>query len=277
MSIEGPISVNYHLYKPCNYQCQFCFATFADIEGSLDLGSQHRLLCRLREAGCEKINFAGGEPTLYRGLGELLHAARDLGFVTAIITNGARLAPLLNSHSHDLDWVGLSVDSADEEVQASLGRGRGDHVATSHRLALAVRDAGIKLKLNTVVTARTWQEDMRPLIRALRPHRWKVFQVLPVGGQNDNKVEPLLISPTQFASFVARHADLPASLAPVVEDNAAMTGSYAMIDPLGRFFSNVAGHHTYSRPILDVGVATALQESRFMPHRLVRRGGVYAW
>ena len=123
MSIEGPISVNYHLYKPCNYQCQFCFATFADIEGSLDLGSQHRLLCRLREAGCEKINFAGGEPTLYRGLGELLHAARDLGFVTAIITNGARLAPLLNSHSHDLDWVGLSVDSADEEVQASLGRG----------------------------------------------------------------------------------------------------------------------------------------------------------
>lgn len=119
--------------------------------------------------------------------------------------------------------------------------------------------------------------DMRPLIRALRPHRWKVFQVLPVGGQNDGKVESLLIAPDQFAGFVARHADLPAPFTPIVEGNDAMTGSYAMIDPLGRFFSNVAGHHTYSRPILDVGVATALQESRFMPHRLVRRGGVYAW
>lgn len=277
MPIEGPISVNYHLYKPCNYHCQFCFATFADVDGALGLASQHRILRLLREAGCEKINFAGGEPTLYPGLGELLHAARDLGFVTAIITNGARLAPLLKSHSDDLDWVGLSVDSADEGVQASLGRGRGDHVAACRRLALAVHDAHIKLKLNTVVTARTWQEDMRPLIRDLRPLRWKVFQVLPVGGQNDTKVEPLLISPDQFASFVARHADLPAPLAPVVEDNTAMTGSYAMIDPLGRFYSNVAGHHTYSRPILEVGVATALQESRFMPHRLVRRGGVYAW
>lgn len=277
MPIKGPISVNYHLYKPCNYHCQFCFATFTDIEGSLDLAAQRRLLVCLREAGCEKINFAGGEPTLYRGLGELLHAARDLGFVTAIITNGARLGPLLDDHADDLDWVGLSIDSADEGVQASLGRGRGNHVAASRRLALAVRDAGIKLKLNTVVTARTWQEDMRPLIRELRPHRWKVFQVLPVGGQNDRKVESLLVTADQFAGFVARHADLPAPFTPIVEDNAAMTGSYAMIDPLGRFFSNITGHHTYSRPILDVGVATALQESRFMPHRLVRRGGVYAW
>ena len=277
MSIEGPISVNYHLYKPCNYRCHFCFATFADIEGSLDLGAQQRLLCRLRESGCEKINFAGGEPTLYRGLGELLHAARELGFVTAVITNGARLAPLLDSHAGDLDWVGISVDSADERVQASLGRGRGGHVAESCRLAGAVGGAGIKLKLNTVVTARTWQEDMRPLIRALQPQRWKVFQVLAVGGQNDEKVAPLLVSSAQFGDFVARHADLPAPWSPVVEDNDAMTGSYAMIDPLGRFFSNVAGHHTYSRPILDVGVATALRESMFAPQRLVRRGGVYAW
>lgn len=277
MSVDGPISVNYHLYKPCNYHCQFCFATFNDIAGALALPEQVELLRRLRAAGCEKINFAGGEPTLYAGLGALLEEARALGFVTAIISNGARLAPLLERHAGALDWVGLSVDSADEAIQASLGRGRGDHVARTRRLVVQVRDAGIKLKLNTVVTALSWQEDMRPLIRELMPRRWKVFQVLPVGGQNDGKVEPLCISAEQFRVFVERHADLPAGLAPVVEDNDAMTGSYAMIDPLGRFFSNVAGHHTYSRPILEVGVETALQESRFVARRLVRRGGVYAW
>ncbi len=277
MSIEGPISVNYHLYRPCNYHCQFCFATFNDVAGSLDLPAQRTLLRRLREAGCEKINFAGGEPTLYRGLGELLREARALGFVTSIITNGARLAELLADDADAIDWVGLSIDSADESTQARLGRGRGDHVARSRRLAAAVHDAGIKLKLNTVVTALTWHEDMRPLVRELAPLRWKVFQVLPVGGQNEGKVEPLLITAAQFAEFVGRHADLPPRLAPVVEDNAAMTGSYAMIDPLGRFFSNVSGQHTYSRPILEVGVTTALAQSHFMPHRLVRRGGVYAW
>lgn len=25
-------SVNYHLWKPCNMRCEFCFATFLDIE-----------------------------------------------------------------------------------------------------------------------------------------------------------------------------------------------------------------------------------------------------
>jgi radical S-adenosyl methionine domain-containing protein 2 len=275
--IDGPISVNYHMYKPCNYRCQFCFATFADVEGALGLADQRALLRRLREAGCEKINFAGGEPTLYRGLGELLREARALGFVTSVITNGARLGALLQTHADTLDWVGLSVDSADEAVQARLGRGNGDHVARSRRLAVGVREAGIKLKLNTVVTALTWEEDMRTLVREMSPRRWKVFQVLPVGGQNDGAIAALRITEEQFARFAARHADLPPPLTPVVEDNEAMTGSYAMIDPLGRFFSNVAGYHVYSRPILEIGVASALQESRFMPHRLVRRGGVYAW
>lgn len=30
-----PVSVNFHLYKPCNYRCRFCFATFRDVDGHL--------------------------------------------------------------------------------------------------------------------------------------------------------------------------------------------------------------------------------------------------
>ncbi|WP_434419673.1 hypothetical protein [Nannocystis pusilla] len=64
---------------------------------------------------------------------------------------------------------------------------------------------------------------------------------------------------------------------PVAEDNAAMTDSYAMLDPLGRFYGNHGGRHLYSAPILEVGVQTALRQSRFSPVRLVARGGKYAW
>ena len=38
------------------------------------------------------------------------------------------------------------------------------------------------------------------------------------------------------------------------ESNELMRGSYVMVDPAGRFFDNVEGGHTYSRPILEVGV-----------------------
>lgn len=274
----APIAVNFHLYKPCNYRCRFCFATYRDIDGHLPLPDAQRLLQLLREAGCEKLNFAGGEPTLHPHIGELVAEAKRLGFVTTLITNGARLGRLLDAHAHQIDWVGLSVDSGDEDVQAQLGRGRGGHVARSSALAARVHALGLGLKLNSVVTALNWQEDMRWLVRELRPARWKVFQVLAIAGQNDGEVEPLLITRDQFRAFVERHRALEAEgLGPVAEDNDAMTDSYAMIDPLGRFYGNHGGRYVYSRSILEAGVTTALAEVDFEVQRLVARGGLYLW
>ncbi len=272
------VAVNFHLYKPCNYRCRFCFATFRDLRGQLSLEHALTLLRLLREAGCEKLNFAGGEPSLHPHIGPLLAESRRLGLVTSIISNGARLTQLLAAHAGDLDWVGLSVDSADEAVQAALGRGTGGHIARSLVHADEIRARGLRLKLNTVVTALNWREDMSGFVRRVQPERWKVFQVLPVGGQNDGAVEDLLIDAGRFQAFVERHASLAAEgIAPIAEDNDAMTASYAMIDPLGRLFDNSAGHHTYSAPIHEVGVARAFRQIRFSLARLVARGGKYAW
>ncbi len=273
-----PISINYHLFKPCDARCRFCFATFRDVQGQLPVEDAHRLIDILRAAGGQKLNFAGGEPTLHPNIGPLLAHAKAAGFVTSIVTNGSRLMRLLERHPGVLDWVGLSIDSSNEATQAALGRGRGDHVARVLGLAELCRKEGVRLKLNTVVTALTWQEDMSPLIRRIRPERWKVFQVLPVAGQNDGEVEELLISRAQFEAFLAQHAPLEAEgFPPIAEDNDAMTGSYVMVDPLGRFFSNATGTHTYSEPILEVGVQAALAQVRFSPEKFEARGGRYAW
>ena len=32
---DRPISLNFHLHKPCNARCRFCFATFRDVDGQL--------------------------------------------------------------------------------------------------------------------------------------------------------------------------------------------------------------------------------------------------
>ena len=142
------------------------------------------------------------------------------------------------------------------------------------------RSTGLRaaIKLNTVVTSLTAHEDMSDFVRAVAPERWKIFQVLPVEGQNDGSVEPLLIDDAAFRAFVARHARLEADGVTLVpEDNDGMTDSYAMIDPLGRFYGNHRGRYVYSRPILEVGVREALGQVNFEVKRLIQRGGLYTW
>ncbi|MCE7973510.1 MAG: hypothetical protein DYG92_04175 [Leptolyngbya sp. PLA1] len=62
-----PPAVNLHFWKPCNYRCKFCFATFDDdaalktVRGGLGRDECIRLLRLLRQAGTEKINFVGGD------------------------------------------------------------------------------------------------------------------------------------------------------------------------------------------------------------------------
>jgi radical S-adenosyl methionine domain-containing protein 2 len=43
---------------------------------------------------------------------------------------------------------------------------------------------GIKFKLNSVINAYNWKEDMNGLVNELNPFRWKVFQVLVIEGEN---------------------------------------------------------------------------------------------
>lgn len=271
-------SVNFHILRSCDARCGFCFATFRDVRGRLERGAALRLISLLRENGAAKITFAGGEPTLHPDLELYVRRAKELGFVTGVVTNGRRLSPLLERAAEVLDWVGLSIDSASESVQARLGRGTGDHVARTAALADKCRDAEVRVKVNTVVTALTWREDMSALVRRLAPDRWKVFQVLLVEGQNDGRVEPLLISRAEFQSFVERHRHLQGEgVALVAEDNDAMTDSYVMIDPLGRFYGDTGQRHRVGRPILEVGVDAALADVGFRFEKLRARGGLYDW
>jgi radical S-adenosyl methionine domain-containing protein 2 len=273
-----PPAANFHINRLCNYTCRFCFATFRDVPGSLSLNEALRLQELLARSGIEKLNYAGGEPTLHPHLVDMALHARSLGMTTSLVTNGARLGALLVQHGAFVDWVGLSVDSASEDTEQRLGRGRGGHVRRCLALAEQCRAVGIRLKLNTVVSRENMDESLHGLLRQMRPERWKVFQVLPIFGQNDGSVEPLLISQEEFVTFLERHADLVGEgLGPVAEDNTAMTNSYLMIDPEGRCFGNGQGIHTYSRPILEVGLETALSSVGFSSARFEDRGGRYAW
>lgn len=271
-------AVNFHVWKACNARCTFCFATFRDVDRALPVNDALRVIDALAEHGCRKLNFAGGEPTLHPHIAALVRHAASLGLTTSMVTNGKRLQTLLDQVGSELHWCALSVDAGDPVLQQAIGRGDLHYVARAIHLAKQCKSHGTRVKLNTVVCRANLNDRMHEVVRAIAPERWKVFQVLAVAGQNDGAVEPTLISSEEFRTWLARHRDLESEGFPmVVEDNDAMTDSYVMIDPAGRFYGNSDGQHGTSQPILQVGVTAALRQSGFRFERLVDRGGLYGW
>ena len=119
---------------------------------------------------------------------------------------------------------------------------------------------GIRLKVNTVVNRHNVDEDFRSFIRATGPERWKIFQALPVEGQNDLHFDDFAITqdierkgddgvrslrgpePVDRGGTAGRHHRGPR------EQRGDDAGSYLMIDPRGCFFDNTKGELTYSSP-----------------------------
>lgn len=280
MTSHSPLaSINLHINRDCDAACRFCYATFRDTRRArIPTEEAQEILTRLRGEGRQKVNFAGGEPTLHRGLPDMIEHAKHLGFTTSVVTNGSRMAPVLDRCGDALDWVVLSVDSASEETEMALGRSNGTHIDRAVSLAQKARAHGCRVKLNTVVSALNVEEDLTDLVLRLRPDRWKILQVMPVAGQNDLASEALEISRTSFDRFVARHAPLASqACVHVPEPVDVIRGSYLMVGPDGRFFDSTSGRHRYSDRIVEVGVETALQQVAFSPVALAKRGGLYDW
>ncbi len=274
-------TVNFHFIKSCNFRCDYCYATFADLAGrpllpDVRLFELTRQLAR-RHA---KITLVGGEPTLYPRLPDLLAAATSEGALTNIVTNGSRIdAAWLRANAANLDFLTISIDSASADTHRALGRSSrsGKTVPVEHYVELAntAGTLGITMKVNTVVTTRNGDEEMADLVRALAPERWKILQAAPVEGQNDLAIADLTPSREYFDAYVTRHvaALADSGIRVVAEPIDMIRGSYIMVDPRGRFFDSATGTQRYSDAILDIGMDAAFAQVEFDLDRFHARGG----
>lgn len=269
-------SVNWHLISACNYTCRFCFAQNLG-EKPVSFNEGVDILNRLAEAGMEKINFAGGEPLIHPRLFDYCKVAHDLGMTISITTNGSLLTQsMIETHNNYIDWIALSVDSADDAIEKELGRGKGQHVEHSIRVADLIHSAGIRLKINTTVTALNWDENMTEFINRTSPDRWKVLQMMHIVGENDDAVASLSVSADQFASFVECHNGLTLrnGVKPVFESNDMIENSYFMVTP-GGMVKTDTGRIIRKYPlemVLGAGVNVFVDEGQYL-----ERGGVYEW
>ena len=286
--------MNWHLEAACNYGCKFCYAPLIEQRkrGRLNLNSGKRILRSIADYGVRKINFVGGEPMLSHHLGDWIIQAKSLGMTTSIVSNGTGMSKewLVRMRPH-LDWIGLSIDASDDGIHARMGRGskrelrstESSHLRRCLEVWEIAKELDYGLKLNTVVTSLNSDDDMSELVSYLGPHRWKIFRVLLIHGENDGRVEPLLISKNMFSDYVARHRGKlmdQEHIEIVAEDNCDMLGTYAMIDPQGLVYTNMNGSYEYSsRSVTEVGFQEAWKEvsGGFSAFGFDRRGGLWEW
>lgn len=281
-------SVNFHLWEPCNMRCKFCFGSFKDVKysilpkGHLPKEEAIKVVQELVNQGFEKITFAGGEPTLCPWLPELIKIAKKSGLTTMIVSNGSNLNDtFLQENQKYLDWIAISIDSLNVDTNKIIGRAVSGKKSLPpdyyFKLVEKIKQYDFGFKVNTVVNSQNYNEDMGDFIKYSKPKRWKIFQVLPITGQNDLYIDEFKITDEQFNWFLNTHSHLQGITKLVSENNNEMRSSYAMVDPAGRFYDNTKGTYHYSKPILEIGVKKAIKQVDYDFNKFISRDGQYDW
>lgn len=267
------MSANIHLDGRCNYRCAHCFDRCLP-KKSMTCNEWIPHLEYLKSIGVTKVNLAGGEPFLYPHLAEMCKLTRSMGFTVTIVSNGSLITEdIVENLSETISWIGLSVDSPDEEDEISIGRntGRGNHI--EHVIAVSewAHANGIKVKLNITVLRQSWNKDFHELIARIKPERVKAFRVLTLKNSNDDRPDTWSITDEQYATFTDRHKDIPQM---VFEDNTDMIGTYLMFDPLGRWMVNNNKEKKFIpfEQLRENGPSSLVDVDRYYC-----RGGVYGW
>ena len=277
----GELVINWHLTEACNYRCRYCYSKWHAGAGKELIHSPEGSAAMLAEIARRfspdnprnqvrlgmqwdslRLSLAGGEPLLYsREVVGVVALARKLGFKVSLITNGSRLTqPLMAELAPQLSVLGLSLDSAMASTNREIGRADKNVQVLSLSNLVAIVDSGrrlnpdLRVKINTVVNALNFTEDMNQLIQQLAPNKWKVLRMLPT------ITSDLAIADHEFAEFVMRHQLLGGIMA--AEDNNDMVESYIMIDPHGRFFQNSLNRcgYLYSDAITKIGAEAAFRQ-----------------
>lgn len=155
----------------CNLQCLYCMPEHPKWLPKAEILRRDELVRLVRlfvtELGIREIRLTGGEPLLRRDVVEIvseLNELRGLGLERiAMTSNAVRLAPVAAAlKGAGLDDLNVSIDSITPERFNAMTRGQ---VAPVLEGLAAARDAGIGLKLNSVVIRGYNEDEVLPLVR----------------------------------------------------------------------------------------------------------------
>lgn len=135
----------------------------------LSLEEQKQLVTIFAALGVTKLRITGGEPTVFKGLVELIKHAKSIPTITTIgiTTNGMKLKTMLPELvSAGLNSINISIDTLDPiKFERLSRRDRKGLALLQGNIIKAMQYPSLKVKLNCVVTRGTNDDDIVPLLR----------------------------------------------------------------------------------------------------------------
>ena len=168
---RGKRKLRVSLTDRCNLQCLYCMPEHPKWLPREQILRRDELVRLVRlfviELGIREVRLTGGEPLLRRDAVEIVAALdelRPLGLERiAMTSNAVRLAPVARAlREAGLDDLNISIDSITPARFNAMTRGQ---VAPVLEGITAAREAGIGVKLNSVVIRGYNEDEVLPLVR----------------------------------------------------------------------------------------------------------------
>lgn len=185
----------------CDFRCVYCMAeemTFLPKAEVLSLEELDRLCSAFVRLGVKKLRLTGGEPLVRKNVMSLFeslsrHLKTGALDELTLTTNGSQLA----QHAQRLAEIGVkrvnvSVDTLDPAKFTEITRrGKLDQVLSG---VFAARDAGLKIKINTVALRGVNEGEMDDLVAWCGEHGFDLclIETMPLGDIDGDRTEQYL-------------------------------------------------------------------------------------
>lgn len=188
----------------CNQACKYCHR-FLNIK-DLSYEENNRILVMLYENGIKNITWTGGEALLLEGIDDLLEKSYELGIKNKLITNGKLLSKnRIDKLYKYLDSITLSIDSVDNNINYSLGRGKG-HFQEIKYILDYIKEKGysIKVRINSVICKNNLSnfDDLIKFLNNYNIHSWRIFKFMPLREKSIINKELFDISIDEYLKIV---------------------------------------------------------------------------
>lgn len=200
----------------CNLRCTYCMPSvkmvWRDRSELLTFEEIERTVRIFAEMGVRKVRLTGGEPTVRRGLADLVKTLSDIPGIEelAMTTNGLRLVEMARPfRDAGLRTLNISIDS--------LRRERYHEIARMDQLERALAGLGAALsagyrevKLNVVVMAGVNHDELLDFVALARdwPLNVRFIEFMPFDENGWSRTEMFPYARMRSA-IEARHALLP--------------------------------------------------------------------
>jgi len=150
---SGPVVI-WNLIRRCNLTCKHCYSISADTDFPNELDTQQvfTVMDDLKQFGVPVLILSGGEPLLRPDIFEIAQRSKEMGFYTALSTNGTLINDTNINKIADMnfDYLGISIDGI-AETHDKFRRKQGAFDASIKALRLC-HDKSIKVGLRFTMT-----------------------------------------------------------------------------------------------------------------------------